>query len=48
MGQNLDRLYDFGDPCLGVLDFEAGEVVEKAIEIVEDFRREFDPCHAAG
>ena len=48
VGQDLHRLHDRANSRGCVLDLEPGHAVEKPVEIVEDFRREFDPCHAAG
>ena len=48
MRQDLYRLHNLADPGWRVLDLEPGHVGEKAIEIVKDFRREFDASHAAG
>ena len=43
VGQNVYCLHDLGDPRLRILDLEPGRVVQNAIEIVQNFRRD-RPC----
>ncbi len=45
MRQDLDRLHDLANSRGHILHVEPGHVVEKSIEIVQDFRREFDAGH---